>query len=420
MEKLLCLGLDTSTKYILQYAHSIGVYTIISDKYPADSSPVKKLADENWQIDIKDLDKLENACREQGVTGVYNGNHDICLDYARILSLRLFGEFYASDRAWECSRDKLEFKKECIRAGLMVPRHYNLSGSSMNAKQAGLAFPLVVKPADSFAGQGLSLCKDPEELKKGIDAAYEVSAKKKIVVEEYIDGDEYGVGFIFSQGKVFLIEFTRLYKYGVNKDNRLVFARHSVKSDIREEYLSTVHDKVQQLFHNIRAEKGGGFIQMIYRDHTFYLLEFGYRLDGVGSWMTRKLTSGFSTAEYLTNVVLRRELSCFEDTIRELSACTNYFGGEYFPAVRSGRIARIEGLETVKAMDRVEVILERFHEGDQVRPTNSMYQIAYYISIGASSDEEAVRKLKAINDTLHLYDEADREMLFKFENYDIL
>ena len=65
------------------------------------------------------------------------------------------------------------------------------------------------------------------------------------------------------------------------------------------------------------------------------------------------------------------------------------------------------------------MILERFHEGDQVDITNSMYQIAYYISIGASSDEEAARKLKAINDTLHFYDKDGNEMLCKFENYEI-
>ncbi len=65
------------------------------------------------------------------------------------------------------------------------------------------------------------------------------------------------------------------------------------------------------------------------------------------------------------------------------------------------------------------MLLERFHEGDQVGITNSMYQIAYYISIGASSDEEAARKLKAINDNLHLYDKDGNEMLCKFENYEI-
>lgn len=419
MEKLLFLGIDTSTKYILQYARSIGVYTIISDMYPADSNPVKKLADENWQIDIKDLDRLEHACRQQGVTGIYNGNHDICLDYVRVLSLRLFGEFYASDRAWECSRDKLEFKKECALAGLTVPKVYTLSDLSADAGQEGPVFPLVVKPADSFASQGISICNDPEELKRGIAFAREVSPKKKIVIEEFIDGDEYGLGFIFDQGKVSLVEFNRLYKYDFHNINRLVFVKHSVKNDIYREYLSTVHDKVLNLFQNIRAEKGGGFIQMIYRDHTFYPLEFGYRLDGVGSWMTRKLTSGFSTAEYLTNVVLHRDLSCFEDKIRALSANLNYCGGEYFPVVRPGRIARIEGLEAVKAMDRVEVILERFHEGDQIGISDSMYQNAYYISIGASSDEEAAGKIKKINDTLHLYDEAGMEMLCKYDNYEI-
>ena len=419
MEKLLFLGIDTTTKYVLQYARSIGVYTIIADMYPADSSPVKKYADENWQIDIKDLDKLENTCREQGVTGVYNGTHDICLDYVRELSLRLFGEFYASDRAWECSRDKLEFKKECMRVGLTVPKCYDLSGAHMEVVKDELSFPLVVKPADSFASQGLSICNSPEELEKGIGSAVETSSKKRIVIEELIDGDEYAAGFIFNRGKATQIEFTKLYKYEVNHVNRLVFARHNIEPDIRREYLSAVHDKFLELFSNIQPEKGGGFIQMIYRDHTFYPLEFGYRLDGVGSWMTRKLTSGFSTADYLTHVALRHDLSCLEEKVRELSDNIDYHGGEYFPAVRPGRIARIEGLETVKAMDQVEVILERFHEGDEVGISNSMYQIAYYFSIGASSDKEAADKLKKINDTLHLYDEDGQEMLCKFDTYEM-
>ena len=87
--------------------------------------------------------------------------------------------------------------------------------------------------------------------------------------------------------------------------------------------------------------------------------------------------------------------------------------------VRPGKIARVEGLETIKSMDKVEVILERFREGDQVSSANSMYQIAYYISIGASSDEETANKLKKINDILHLYDEDGDEMLYKFEKYEI-
>ncbi len=419
MEKLLLLGIDTSTKHILQYARSIGVYTIVSDMHPSDSSPVKELADENWQIDVKDLDKLENACKEKGVTGVYNGNHDICLEYVRALSLRLFGEFYASDRAWECSRDKREFKKECTLVGLTVPKCYEFSESSIKSGQDGPVFPLVVKPADSFASQGFSICNDLEELKKGIAAALEVSPKRKVVVEEYIDGDEYCLGYIFDQDKVSLFEFAGLYKYTINNVDRFVYTRHRVKPDIREEYLSTIHDKVRKLFRNIQAEKGCGFIQMIYRDHTFYPLEFGCRLDGVGSWMTKKLTSGFSVAEYLADVVLHREQPYLEEKSRRLSACTEYCGGEYFPVVRPGKIARVEGLETIKSMDKVEVILERFREGDQVSSANSMYQIAYYISIGASSDEETANKLKKINDILHLYDEDGDEMLYKFEKYEI-
>lgn len=121
----------------------------------------------------------------------------------------------------------------------------------------------------------------------------------------------------------------------------------------------------------------------------------------------------------MANVVLRRVLSCFRDKLGELSAGTNYYVGEYFPFAGPGKIARIEGLETVKAMDPVEVILERYHEGDRTGITDSMYQIAYSISVGALSDKEAAVKLKAINDTLHLYDEGGNEMLYKYEDYKV-
>ena len=66
------------------------------------------------------------------------------------------------------------------------------------------------------------------------------------------------------------------------------------------------------------------------------------------------------------------------------------------------------------------VLLERFQEGDISGDSKSMYQYAYYIAIGARSLNETKDMIKAINGTLHIYDENGREMLDKLQDYEIL
>lgn len=56
------LGVEPSTELALQYTKKTGVYTVISDFRFEDSDPVKKLADEVWKIDLKDMERLESVC----------------------------------------------------------------------------------------------------------------------------------------------------------------------------------------------------------------------------------------------------------------------------------------------------------------------------------------------------------------------
>ena len=69
-------------------------------------------------------------------------------------------------------------------------------------------------------------------------------------------------------------------------------------------------------------------------------------------------------------------------------------------------------------MEDVEVVLERFRVGDEIKRTDSMLQIAYYIGITARSKEELIRKIVHINDKLAIYGENGENLLVPFEDYD--
>ncbi len=381
---------------------------------------MKKSADEVWNIDLKDMRTIEIACRENGITGVYACNNEFCIDRAKELSERLFGSYYVPEEMWKCARDKTQFKIQCIKAGLDVPQIYDITYPLIPEQYNKLRFPVVVKPSDSTASQGLTICRNPTGFKKAYEYALKYSSNKKIVVEDYIEGEEYLLEFCFCGGKTYQTGFTHINKQP--NEERLVtgVSVHSSNTDCFTKYKGTVYNKIMNLFQNMHCNNGVGFIQVIYQNQKFYFLEFACRLDGVGCWATEKMLRSCSRIDYMVDIVLHRDLEKWKKDILNLADLSNFNGAEYLIPLKPGKVVRIEGLGKARNMERVMVILERFHEGDISGDSNSMYQYAYYIAIGARSLNETKDMIKAINDTLHIYDENGREMLDKLQDYEIL
>ena len=420
MEKLLFMGVEPSTELALTYAKKSGVYTIISDFKSKDSDPIKKKADEVWKIDVGDVKTLEAACRKSGIAGVYASSNEFCLSKSKELSERLFGSFYIPEEMWRCATDKTRFKSQCIRAGLDVPQIYEITYPLIPEQYSKLPFPLVIKPSDSNASQGLTICRNPSEFEKAYEYALKYSSSKKIVVEDYIEGNECMLEFCFYEGRAYQTAFSHLYKQ--QNDERLVteIPVHRADTDYYREYKETIYEKVMKLFQNMHCHNGVGFIQVIYQNHVFYFLEFACRLDGVGSWATEKMLRPYSRVDFLVDLSLHRDLKKWEKRIAALTDFCRFNGAEYMIPLKPGRVVAVEGLDIVRKMERVTVVLERFHEGDFSGDSKSMYQFAYYIALGARSLNETKDMIKAINNTLHIYDENGREMLDKLQDFEIL
>lgn len=416
-EKLLLLGVDTSTKYALDYARRIGVTTIVTDYYPNEKSPVKRMADEVWEIDVKALDELEQRCKESHVTGVYAGNNEFCLDMAKELTKRLHLPFYASDEGWMCARDKARFKKRCMEAGLNVPRRYPLTDKFEPAVLSEIAYPVIVKPIDSCASQGISVCHNEEELRHGYKKALANSASKEIIVEEYIVGQEMTAHYFVYNGKAFLTYLNKPISTIMVGEKYLCLTTNQCEE--YKEYVKQTTIPVQQLFSNMHCRYGHLFLQLIKKDNKFYFFEMGYRLDGLGSWTITQALYDFNPVNLMVELSLGHELPDGWNKTAEENIGKE-IGIIYLLGAKKGKIARIIGLEYVKSMEGVEVILERCHEGDEQRHEGNMLQAIYYITVVADSSEKAVQKIREINDHLAVFDEIGNDMLIRFHNYDAL
>ena len=73
LTKLLMLGTSLLSKEMVEYAKSIGVYTIVTDYNEPEKSKAKLVSDEQWMINVADVDLLERKCREEGISAVICG-----------------------------------------------------------------------------------------------------------------------------------------------------------------------------------------------------------------------------------------------------------------------------------------------------------------------------------------------------------
>lgn len=416
-DRLLFMGVDSSTRYAIEYAKSIGATTIVTDYRPAETSFIKQMADEYWTIDVKELDILEQQCRKENITGIYAGNHEFCLDMTKELTKRLGLPFYASEEGWNCARNKERFKECCRAVGLDTPRRYLLTSPFQPEILAEIRYPVIVKPADSCSQQGLTLCYSEQELFDAYQLALNFSDISKVIVEDYIDGEEICAHYYIDRGKIILTHINDDLTMTVNEKRNFTLILN--QSHYYDEYREKVSDKVEQLIRNLECQNGVAFLQAIYKDGKFYFLEFAYRFDGIGQWMTTKPAFGFSSVELMVNLALGKRCPINWETDVDLNS-KGKSSATYLYWAAPGKVARVDGLDEIEYISGVDIIFQRFFEGSEILKTDNMYQVAFEIGVMANDNQELIQKLLQINHTLHLYDENGRDLLIPFENYQVI
>lgn len=137
----------------------------------------------------------------------------------------------ASALAIDKGRSKAVFRD----AGLMTPSGQRLTTSQLRERDASydwegwlrrakFEFPLVVKPTDGGSSQGVEICEDLEELRAATDRAAKAAgsgASAGVLIEEFIDGDEYSVGFFGREclGAIQVVAADSFYDYSAKYES---------------------------------------------------------------------------------------------------------------------------------------------------------------------------------------------------------
>ena len=404
-KKLLFLGIDNTVSDAIEYAKSKNVYTIVTDFYSPEIKKEKKMADEYWMIDVADFEALKKRCMEEGITNIYVGTNEFCLDQCKRLCKELGLPFYASDEGWIASRDKEIYKEKCRSVGLLTPKQYYLDKNFSDKDLEKIQYPVVVKPSDSNARKGLSIVSNQEELLKAYEKALEYSKNKRIIVEEYIDGNEVFIGCYVHHKKLRLLYATANQFIMIDGQKRFGFnSNFSRFTKLVDEQLLS---KYQKLVSDLKCENGVCMFQCISRNNLMYNVEFGYRLDGLRIWARVARTQGINQLKMMVDLALGESVS--EDAFiaggtREKHVC-------YLMWTLPGKIAKIVGRDELYSRDDISILIDHFNEGDTVLNVSDLRSVGIIVGVFGKSYKEITEKIIDINKNVHFYDENMNDML---------
>lgn len=400
MKKLLLLGNNCHVDELIKYAKERGVYTIVTDNLSVEQSPVKAMADEAWDLSVLDIDAIEARCKEKGVNAILCGASEVCIKANKELCERLDLPFYANQKAWDITNDKLAFKEICQECGIPVPKEYDLDIDLKAKDLAKIQYPAVVKPADGCSSIGLHICNNEAELTEGYLDAYEKSTVKKVIVEEFVPGEQVGLIYGVVNGVPYLNAAGDdcACKYDAH---RRVFGACPTKH--KKAFDEILKEPIEKLFEKLEIRAGVAGIQVITDGDKVAVLEMNYRLPG----------GKFPGEKFLCDVMLDNALG--EDTHPE----TVPQQGQLFSYalwLKPGVISEIKGLDVLQARPQ-EFNIQQFRQvGDIVQENTGMKQVLGYIMF-FTDVEHHTEYIDFINETVQVISETGKDLVchYRFE-----
>ena len=356
---LLILGATAYSINVVKTAKAMGAKTIVVD--PVINSPAKAYADKYYDVDTTNIDKLYSIAVEEKVDGIFTGYSDVNLFSCRELCDRLGLPFYGSLKNLKQTTDKLLFKDMCRRYDVGTVPQYEESDL------ATVPYPIIIKPADSWGSKGISVCYKYEDTPAAVEKARKYSKTSQIIVEKYMGGCEVvNFDYVMQDGKILLSAVGDRYVNTEQKGLSPLTAAGVYPSKYLKEYVDTVDEKVKRMFYEEGMHDGTAFIQSFYDDGKFYFFEMGYRTGGGQGSIPLKAICDLDYVEYLINYAFTGKMS-EKDLEKYANPAYDKCSCAVVTILKSGVIAKIEGIEEIMALPENINVTQFYREGEEVK-----------------------------------------------------
>ena len=256
----------------------------------------EQAADHFYPISIVEKDEILAVCRSIDICGICSIASDLAMVTVNYVAqaMSLCGnsvEATAKSTNKHLMRCAFEEHGDPSPKSILVDEKTDLSALE-------LTYPVIVKPTDR---SGIFKLESGTGLPEAVASAMEQGFERKVLIEEYAQGDEYSVEYISYHGKHHFLALTKKFTTGAP---HFIETGHLEPAPVDEETLAQIQKIVPHALDSLGLENGASHTELkIAEDGTIRLIEIGGRMGGdcIGSDLVRYST-GFDFVKMVIDV----------------------------------------------------------------------------------------------------------------------
>ncbi len=404
MKKLMILGAAKTQVPIIKLAKKRGFETIVvscSGEYPG-----LKFADKTYEVDIRDKEKVLEVAKIERVDGIVTDQLDFPVPVIAYVTEKLGLPSIGYDCALKFT-NKYLMRNKCTELGINNPEYYRVSTlDEAREKCLDIGFPVIIKPTDSAGSRGISVIRNIPELEDKFEHAITFSEESCVIMEKYIQGEEYVVGGFASNYKFTNLAIGKRQLFdipGLFIPSKTLFT--SVAENTIEEQMLKIN---KALIEGFGLKFGVTHCEYIVEEKTgdIYLVECAARGGAVcTSSHLLSLATGIDVNCLLLDIAVGNKE---EIEIRNIKS--NVSGYLMF-ALPKGIVREIRGIKKIKSVPGVKkVYIDPIHIGTETQVMTDKGHRLGPILIKGKSKEECERTISEIKAVFEIDVETSEEI----------
>jgi len=295
-KSILIFGVGPLQKSIIEQCKSMGLFTVGID--PSSNASCKDIVNVFVVVGGQDFDKTLEIARKYKISGIITAATDKPLVMMARIAEILHLPFYTVSTA-RCSTDKF-LMKECFIKGKIPCAKGKLIRSPEEIE--GFHFPLILKPRDNSGSKGVIFCNNITEINIAFKESVQFTKMDTILVEEYIEGQEYSIESLHFDGKSHILQYTEKITTPLPYNVEL---GHLQPANLTQSVKDEINVIISKIAESLGFENCASHTELKVNERGIFVIETSPRLGG--DYITSHLvplSTGVNMENFLINVSL--------------------------------------------------------------------------------------------------------------------
>ena len=386
-KSILIFGTGPLQQSLIERCKSKGLFTVGIDPNP--DAECKRDVDAFEIVSGNDFETTIAIAQQYNVSGVITAATDKPLVMMARVAEKLHLPFFSVETA-KNSTDKLLMKEKFLEAGLPCAKGFLVS-NIRELTALDLTFPIIVKPRDNSGSRGVIYCENLEGAAKAVEEALMYTKKGNVLVEEFIEGQEYSIEGIHYNGEHHVIQFTEKtttdFPYNVE-------IAHIQPADISTKQQDEIRVLIAQIGQTLGFNNCASHTELKINSRGIFIIETSPRLGGdfISSTLV-PLSTGINMEEALIDISTKSTKISENLKIR-----FNKFSGVLFFQLPSGLIkciGQIKEIKKIKGFQSYKFDLEESQRVPHIK--NSIDRYGYSV-FQTDEGDDLYKSMKICNE----------------------